>query len=70
MVIIKMIATALSGDRIVTDKVLKFVTIKGVKEVTSFVSFVEEEPASFPLPKANSWFYNFPSFWIFSSIPE
>ena len=35
MVIIKMIATALSGDRIVTDKVLKFVTIKGVKEVTS-----------------------------------
>ena len=37
MVIIKMIATALSGDRIVTDKVLKFVTIKGVKKVTSLV---------------------------------
>ena len=37
MVIIKMIATALSGDRIVTDKVLKFVTIKGVNEVTSLV---------------------------------
>ena len=36
------------------------VTINGVKEVTSLVSFVEKELASFPLPTADSWFYNFP----------